>query len=787
MLKNYLKVALRSFFKHKGYSFINVTGLATGIACCILILLWVQNELSFDKFHENADNLYLVCSRMTFGDTQDYWGTCPPITGPTLKAEYPEIVNSARRITNSSIILAYGDKQFEEQIYFTDPALLEMFSFPIVHGNSATALREPHSFVLTEKIAEKYFGTENPVGKTIRMENKYNFVVTGILKDIPQNSFIQFDILAPIVFLEEYRNNDHYLDIWDNYSFRTYVQLQENVSPEDVEEKIAYRIKKSNEIFYGILYLRPFTSLRLHWLGHGGSTIKQVRIFTIIAFLILLIACINFMNLTTARSSSRAREIGMRKVVGASKKHIIRQFYGESVFLSFFALLFALILVFIFLPFFNNLSGKILTLDFSGNSLLIPGLFLTALVTGIIAGSYPALYLSSFQPVKVLKGKLSSASRGAGLRKILVVTQFALSIVLIIGTTVIYSQLNYIRNKNLGFDKEHLIYLPLNGDIKDKGEAAKLEMLRSPDILHVSNISHLPTGSYTNNAGWNWEGKDPNVDPLVTRRYVDYDFLETFGSELSAGTFYSPETITRDSRTEQKIIINETFAKIIGAENPVGMQIAQMSEKYTVIGVIKDFHFEALYQEIEPLALSYSPKIYGYMFLRISPENIPETISYIENVFTKYSPGFPFIYNFFDEVYDILYRAEVRTGSIIKYFTILAIIISCLGLFGLASYMAEQRTKEVGIRRALGASVPSIFLLFSKDFAKWILLANIIAWPAAYYAMHKWLQSFAYRISPGIGIFIFSAVTAFFVALLTICYQSVKTARANPLNSLKYE
>jgi len=787
MFRNYFKITIRNLFKHKGYSFINITGLAVGMACCILILLWVQDELSFDKFHENAGDLYIATPLMTFGDTNDTWSTCPPAAGPALKAEYPEIVNTVRRITSSSIVLAYGEKRFEEPVYFADPSLLEMFTFPLIHGDAATALTNPHSVIMTERMAEKYFGSENPVGKTIRIENRFNFAVTGVLKDIPQNSFIQFDILVPIIFQEELRNNDNYLDIWDNYSFRTYVQLQKNGSPDEVTEKIAYRIKKGNENFYGVLSLIPFTDLRLHWLGEGGGTFDQVRIFTIIAFLILIIACINFMNLTTARSSNRAKEIGMRKVVGASRKHVIRQFYGESVFLSFLALLLALTLVLFFLPAFNNLSGKILTLDFSGNSLLIPGLFFTALLTGIIAGSYPALYLSSFQPVKVLKGTLSSVSKGSGFRKILVVMQFALSIVLIIGTTVIYSQLNYIRNMNLGFNKEQLIYMPLNGEFGEKCEAAKLEMLQNPNILHASNISHLPTGSYWNNVGWNWEGKDPNTDPLVTRRYVDYDFLNTFDVGLRTGSFYSQETITGTSVTAQKIIINEAFAEIIGADNPIGLQIAHFREHYTIIGVIKDFHFEALYQEIEPMAVFYNPERYGYMFLRITPENIPETIAYIEKVFYKYSPEFPFVYNFFDEVYDSIYSSEQQTGSIIKYFTILAIFISCLGLFGLASYMAEQRTKEIGIRKTLGASIPGIVLLFSKEFAKWVVLSNIIAWPAAYFAMNKWLQGFAYRTNIGIGIFAYSAVMAFIVALLTVSYQSIKAARVNPLNSLKYE
>ena len=787
MFKNYLNVALRSIKKHWGFSIINISGLVMGMACAILILLWVQDELSFDKFHKNIDDLYIVGARMYFGAEVQNWGSTPPAVGPAFKADYPEVVNSTRYYRVRDLALRHEDIAFTESIRATDPAFLEMFTFPMIVGDKRTALSGTHSIVLAEKIAHKFFGDENPLGKILRIEDTYDFVVTGVLEDIPSNSWLQFDVLIPIAFCEELYENDRSLDIWDNYSFRTFVQLAEGASPESFTEKITHRITNETGRKFSEPYLRPFSSLHLHWLGFGGGNIQSVRIFSMIAFFVLFIACVNFMNLTTARAGNRAREVGLRKVVGARRIQLIAQFFGESILLSFLSLFLAMILVHALLPVFNTLAGKTLSVDYFNNPALILRLMGVALFTGLMAGSYPALLLASFQPSRTLRGSWRGGSGSARFRKILVVIQFALSIALIAGTDIVSKQLQYMQNKDLGFDREHLLYIPLKGALAQNWEPAKQAMLQDPDVLSVSMISHLLTGAYNNNVGWHWEGKDDDSDPLVSKIAVDFDMVETFRTELVQGSFFSRDFISGSTDTDPRIIINETFAEITKLENPIGKRISSWDNHYTVMGVIKDFHFKPLYDEIEPLVLFYRPGWFRYMFLRIRSDRISQTMRHIERVHKKFNPAFPFVYSFIDDNFDRLYRAEHRTGSLIRVFTVIAIMISCLGLFGLAAFMAEQRTKEIGVRKVLGASVPGIILLLSREFTKWVILANVIAWPAAYLFMKNWLQSFAYRIDLGPGSFFLAAVMALGIASLTVSIQALRAAQTNPVDALKYE
>ena len=760
MLKNYLKVALRSLKKHWGYSIINISGLIMGMTCAILLLLWVQDELSFDKFHENIDDLYIVGERMYFGTDIQNWGSSPPALGPALKRDYPEVLNSARYTGLPALTLRYEEKIFTERIRTTDPSLLEMFTFPLILGDKATALSGTHSIVLTKTIAEKYFGEDNPLGKIIRVEDRYDFEVTGVLEDIPRNSTLQFEVLVPISFSEEWNHNDQCLDIWDNYSFQTFVQLKEGKSFESFSEKITDRITREIGKQFAEPYLRPYSSLRLYWLGFGGGNIQRVRIFTVIALFVLLIACINFMNLTTARSGNRAKEIGLRKVVGAGRSQLIRQFYGECVLLSFISLLSSLLLVYGLLPFFNTLSGKVLSFSHFFNPVMILCLFGVALFTGLLAGSYPALFMASFRPSHTLKKSFHGGSSSSRFRKMLVVVQFALSIALMSGTGIVSEQLEYIQNKNLGYDTEHLLYIRLKGVLRQNHEPIKQALLQDPHILNVSMVSDLPTGWYNNHVGWNWEGKDTDSDPLVSILSSDFDMLETFKMEMAQGNYFSKEFISGPTESGGKIIINETFAQITGLKDPVGSRISAGNDHYIVMGVVKDFHFKTLYQDIEPLVLQYNPGRFRYMCLRIRPDQISQTMAYIEGVHQRFNPAFPFDYRFIDDDFDRLYRAEQRTGSLIRTFTVLAILISCLGLFGLAAFMAERRTKEIGIRKVLGASVPGIILLLSREFTKWVLLANIIAWPMAFFFMKNWLKNFAYRIDLGPGSFILAAVMA---------------------------
>ena len=787
MFKNYLKVAIRNLLRQKRYSVINIFGLAIGMAVAILILLWVQNELGFDKFHKNIDDLYIVGSRVYMGNEIRNWSYVPPAVGPALKADYPEVLNAVRLDRISDITLRYRDRTFNENILAVDPSLLEMFTFPLLQGERTTALASRYSVVLTERVARKYFGGADPMGKIIRLNNAYDFLVTGVLNDIPENSSIKFDILVPIAFCEELTGKPDYLNIWDNYSFRTFVQLGKGSSYQTFSNKITHLITNKKGWRFGEPYLRPFSQLHLHYLGYGGGRIQEIHTFIIIAFFILLIASFNFMNLTTARSGKRSKEIGLRKVVGASRHNLIKQFYSECILQSMFSFIIALILVQTLLPVFNTLSGKRLTFDFISNPTLIPLLLGVVFFTGLLAGSYPSMFMAAFQPSLILKGNWMGSRGKTRSRKILVIIQFVLSIALIASTSIISRQLQYMQHKNLGFEKEQLLYIPLKKETRKNWLPAKEAMLENPNIVRASLTSGVPTGIYNNNTGWNWEGKNPDTDPLVTKFFVDFDMLETFGMKMKEGNWMSRDFISGPTITGGNIIINETFAEITGLKNPVGARISNWNYEYTIMGVIRDFHFQPLYQDIEPMAIMYDPDKARFLFLRIRPESISRSMAHIERVYRRFMPGFPLEYHFLDDEFAQLYQNEQNIGSLITTFTILAIIISCLGLFGLAAFMAELRTKEIGVRKVLGASDRGIILLLSQEFAKWVLLANVFAWPLAYIFIRNWLQNFAYHIKPGLDSFLLSGLLALTVALITVSIQAVRAARSKPVDSLRHQ
>lgn len=556
MFKNYTKIALRNIKRHKGYSFINIFGLAVGIACCILIFLWVQDGFSYDQFHENGDNLYLVGTHMRLGNRTTTGSGTPPALGPVFKEEYPEIANSVRFCNGPhGLIFAYGEKRFREFVEAVDGALLEMFTFPLIQGNPETALSEPYSLVMTERMARKYFGTEVALGKIIRVENKYDFRVTGVLENLPRNTLLQFDFLVPIQFLKEHWNAPNHLDTWYNLSFTTFVQLHESASSQDVDEKIAGRINKEYPKHDVTPFLRSYTKLYLYGLT-GRGRITRIRMLSLIALFVLLIACINFMNLTTARAGNRTKEIGMRKVIGALRWDLIKQFYGESILMAFLSLAFAVLLVIVLLSVFNSLTGKELTFNPSHNLSLTLGLLGVTLLTGLVAGSYPALFMSSFQPVKIIKDTSGLGSKSSLFRKILVVLQFAISVALIIQTLVIYKQLKYMRNRDLGFNREHLVYIPVNGALKKQYEAAKQELQQIPGITQVSLTSRTPLIFGSSGSGWNWEGKSPEIDPMIRYFCCDYDFVKTFEMEIVHGEFFSKERTTAASPKSGQLVIN---------------------------------------------------------------------------------------------------------------------------------------------------------------------------------------------------------------------------------------
>ena len=782
MLFNYLKIAWRTIKKHKGYSFINLTGLALGVACCIFILMWIQDEMGYNTFHEKLENLYLVRAWSSYGDERSAHSGTPPALGPALKAEYPEVLNAAR-INNGQgeMVLTYDNNHFYENVQMADPEIFELFTFPFVQGDPSSVSDDPFVMVITEKVARRIFGLDNPIGKVLTVDNEYDFRVVGVLKDLPHNSTIQFKVWVPLTFSNVIWRPD-YTRTWSNASFVTYVQLGDNVLYQDLSQKIKGRIIQSNRDIEMEPFLFPFSRVYLELYGRRG----QIRIFSLIALFVLLIACFNFINLTTARSAQRAKEVGLRKVVGAHRRQLVKQFFGESILLTAMALILAVILIALFLPLFRSLTGRPLFLNNILDLKILAGIIGITLFTGVISGVYPALLLSSYQPVQVLKSTLQTGLRGALFRKILVVIQFVFSIVLIICSTLLYRQVNFMHNKGLGFEKDLLVYTRLKGNLQQNFEALRVELAREPNVKHVTFTSRTPVFVGTNGHGWDWEGREPTVDPLVTYFAAEPNLLETFEMELAQGRFFSEEEKGRNN-----IVINERFAEIIGMDNPVGKGLRNEESVFTVIGVVKDFHFQPIHYEIGPMVLYYgtigSFLNYNYMFVKLSSENIAQTLGFIENTVKAFNPEFPFVYKFLDEDYGLLYSNEEHVGAVTRSFMVLAVFVSCLGLFGLASFMAQRRTKEIGIRKVLGASAPGIVVILCREFTKWVILANVFAWPAAYLVMRQWLKSFPYRITIGVGIFIFSGLLTLLIALLTVSYQSIRAALSNPALSLKYE
>jgi len=783
LLWNYFKVAFRKIRRHKGYSFINISGLAIGMACCFIVFLWVLDELSFDRFHSNAKEIYRVLHNPQGTDVYNPYGSGP--LGPALKADYPEIINFTRSFGEVNAPLKYRDRAFNGKVRGVDNSFFEIFTFPFIKGDPKNCLSEPHSIVLTEKTAAKLFHEEDPLGKTVRLEwwvGWFDLKVTGVIQDVPSNTHIRFDYLLPFEFVTW---SGMPIEDWDVGAYQTYVLLPKNADPSAVQGKIAGTVKQHLPESPYTLYLEPLTRIHLHNFT-GGGAITYVYIFSIIGALILGIACINFMNLSTARSMERAREVGMRKVVGSTRAQLVKQFLGESVLLSLISFILALILVQGLLPSINNIVGKPLKLSYSDSPLFI---FLgMAILTGIVSGSYPAVFLSNFRPVKVLKGFVRSSSQNIRLRKLLVIGQFVVSIALITGTIIIYQQLVYMRNTDMGINKSHIINMELRGSLRKQYSTIKSELLRNPDIMAACATN----GSFSKRFGsdkFGWEGKPEDKRIFMSIHSVDFDYQKIFDIEMAQGRYFS-----RDYPTDRSdgIIVNETAAKIMGMESPIGQRMScsipfSSQKSGTIIGVVKDFHFRSLHEKIDPLVLVIAPGWFTDVYIRMKPENVPETLGFIEKTVKIFAPEFPFEYSFLDEDIDSLYKAEQQIGNLVRYGTFLAIFIACLGLFGLASFMAEKRTKEIGIRKVLGASVSGIVLLLTKEFTKWVILANLIAWPIAYFVMRGWLQNFAYHVNIGLWTFMLSAALALVTALITVSFQAVKTAASNPVDSLRYE
>ncbi len=801
MIKNYLKITLRNIRKHKGYTFINVAGLAIGMACCILILLFVFDELSYDRFNENHDRILRV-TRKWFnedGVVNLHLGHVAPPIGPLLKNDFPEIIHAIRMFRVGGLLVGKDATFYEaHRFFFADEDLFKVFTFDIVAGDPETALKNPFCVVITDEMAERYFGNEDPIGKSVTIQTssqKADMKVTGVIKPLPHNSHFHADFLGSFKTYEAVVG-DREMQSWSSNNYATYLLLAEGYDIKQLESQLDPFIKR--HYAEGVnertkLELQRLTDIHLY--SHldseieANSDIAYVYVFLVIAIFILMIACINFVNLATARSAGRAKEVGLRKVVGAQRTQLIRQFLSESIITAVISLSIALLIVLLVLPKFSQFVGRDLSLDISSNNSFFISLFLTAVFVGLLSGIYPAVFLSAFKPVQVLKGNLDPGKKGFSFRTVLVVFQFAISIILIICVGVVAGQLEYVQTRNLGFDEEHVIVLPSSPAMISRLEGFKTRLLQNPKILSISAAKRVPSGRLLDSAGsrvLSGETSQP-INFRIAQLRVDYDYIPTFGIEIVAGRNFSREMGTDPA---QAFMLNETAVKRIGWKSPeeaIGKGFGYGQRNGQIIGVVKDFHFESLHQEISPIVMHLSKSDLAQISVRIAPENIPQTMGFLKDMWAEMRPNYPFSYYFIDENFDQLYRSEEKLRRIFSYFAFLSVVIGCLGLIGLASFSAERRTKEIGIRKVLGASATGIAFLLSKEFTKWVLLANIISWPAAYLIMSRWLQNFAYRVGIDVGIFLLAGGIAWGIAFLTISYQVIKASLADPISALKYE
>ncbi len=796
MFQNYLKIALRNLKKHKGYSFINITGLAIGMACCILIFLFVQEELSYDNFHKDLDRLYRVVMHFeSEGFTRDFAKVGPSV-GQKLRVDFPGVESVARMMKfYRPLIKQENHKNYEERCYYAEPELFNILTFNFLQGDPKTALSRPNTAVISEGMINKYFGTENPVGKLLTIDSE-DFEITGIIQDYPSNTHLKCDFLLSFKTIE----NEDMATEWGWTNFQTYLKLSPNVNVENFREQISqienhYR----NEDTLNRYYLQDLKNIHLH--SHMASETEPpgnpltIYITITIGILILLIACINYFNLTTARFANRAKEVGMRKVVGAKRQQLIFQFFGESLITTFFAFLLALVIAGFALPLLNQLTKNVFTFNnFTQPGILIISILLIVFV-GLIAGSYPALVLSLFKPSSVLKNKMSAGTKGTVLRKVLVLGQFAVTIFFIIGTLIVYKQLHFMQTTDLGFAKEQKLILSIEGDnLKNQQfEAVKTEFLANPQISGATVSSGVP-GFGVGAWGTSLVGVQDSKAQTMSYLFLDFDFIKEYEMKIVAGRNFNREMV---SDLNEAFIINETAANAFGFISPeqaLNTQIAGNPGQGTIIGIVKDFHYDGLQRKIEPMVFMVGPdkglnrfNKTGTITLNLTTDNLQATIAAVKEKWQQFNQTIPFSFYFFDDIFDRYYRDEIQTRKIISLFTFLGLFVSCLGLFGLATFITEQRTKEIGIRKVLGASVAKISLMISREFVKWILLANIIAWPIAYFFMNKWLQNFAYKINMGLPIFILAALIVLFITLVTVSYQSIRAATANPVKSLKYE
>ena len=785
MIRNYLKMAFRNLWKNKTYSFLNIFGLAVGIACAGLIFLWVDDELSFDHHNEKKDQLYQVFENQAYEGKTYTFSATPGVMAPAMVQELPGVKNACRLTWQQYTLLNLGEKAIYERGFYADSSIFSMFTVPFVKGTKQNAFQQLHSLVISEKMAAKFFGDQKDIiGKTLRVDNKEEHVITGVFTDLPVNSTIRFDWLAPFKI---YHDKNEWLNEWDNNGIQTFVELEKNADVAALNQKLYGYIESKDSSANAQPFLFSMNDWRLYNKfeegKQAGGRIQYVRMFTGIAWIILLIACINFMNLATARSEKRAREVGVRKVLGAGKKILVAQFIGEAMVMAFLSLIVAVIIISIALPAFNNLVEKKLVLGLD-DPFHIFSLLLIGLVCGLVAGSYPSLYLSSFNPIGVFKGLNLKGSGAAYIRKGLVVVQFTISIILIISTIIVYNQIQHIKGRDLGYNKENVIQTGLRGQMEKNFAVIKNQLLTSGYVENVamSNLNQLYMGSSTGD--FTWDGKDPSKQVLVTQDIITPEYINTMGINIIKGRDFYPDA----KQDSSSVIINETFAKIIGKQQIIGTVLRRDTTSFTIVGVVKDFVFGDMYAKSDPLLFQCYPDYFGYMYIKLKQQaNVENAVARIESVIKSNNPGYPFNYIFMDDEFDRQFRSEALIGKLSRIFALLAIVITCLGLFGLAAYTAERRTKEIGIRKVLGASIPGITGLIAKEFVKLVIISSLISFPFAWWFMHNWLQDYAYRTQISWWVFAIAAALALLIAVFTISFQAIKAALANPVKSLRTE
>jgi putative ABC transport system permease protein len=788
MIKNYLITAIRNLKRHPGYSFINIVGLSIGMACFILVALIVRGEFQVDAFQERSDRIFRVIRLDESGGESHRVAVTQAPLAAALKHDFPEVEKAACFDYYGQALIRKEDKTIKQNFAgFAEPDFFEIFSYTFLAGTPESALSQPRSAVLTQDVAEKFFGTEDPIGKILHIRNMPDVIVTAVIKN-HKDSHLHFSIIFPFSL---YREIGVDIDNWNHYNYTTYVQLQENTDPAAFEAKIKDALSRytSPETMFK-LEIQPLNRIYLH--SHYEYDVNTIHIdvmlvyvLGLVAFFILLIACINFMNLATARSIRRAREVGMRKVVGARRRQLVFQFLGESMLFTFISLAFAAVIVEFFLSLINSIQPyRAYTLFGSNDVFLYLGLLMVAILTGFVSGGYPAFFLSRFHPAKVLKGSLAQSSGRALLRKVLVISQFSFAILLIIVTLTVFKQMQFMQNHELGYDKSSLLVCSLPKNMHKNYIALKTDLLRYKNIYNVTACLNLPTWGGPSYLLSDWEGRESNKEIYMYHGSVDYDFFETFKIPIIQGRAFS-----RDFTTDQEtaLIVNEEALRVMGMQDPIGKKMGHFKKDGVIIGVMKDYHFATLRDRIGPLVLDLDPQDTNFVIIKVNPKNLATTSARVEQVWNGYDPDQTFEAKLLDEILKEEYFTEGIISRFFNYATYLAFLISCLGLFGLAAYSVEQRIREVGIRKVFGASTADIFGLLSKEHLKLIAISNIIAWPLGYFAMHKFLQNYPYRVSLGVKIFLISALAAFGIAFITVFSQTFKASRANPAEILKYE